>query len=494
VQLARISAELTEKLAGTFLLVGPEQCQTRPVWRELIRRVIALDPVIDESLGESSDLRPHSPALQAAMEGLFGVLTGWWTVSVHLELSSDDHARREAAMVLETIPPELRSIAARDEAADWTVNSIGWRRACAAAVRRLQSLPAETPSLQLLADQTAGAMIGIQRALDGLVLLVDPAHAIRGRRTVRLRIPDLLPALVNAVRTFVTIGAVELFWIVTAWPSGAEAVTFAAIVVIFFSPKSDQAYAASMSFIIGTSLTVVLAAILDFAVLPGLTTFAGFGLAIALVLVPVGMLMVRRPAPMLSVIVVVFVPLLAPANQMSYDTQQFYNAASAIVAGIGAAALSFRLLPALSPALRSRRLLALTLRDLRRLATGPIPRTMDDWQSRTYVRLSELPEQAEPLQRAQLLAALSTGAEIIRLRRITRRLDQDAELDAALDAVARGNSVVAIERLRRLDQILAAPLISGRGARIRLRARGSIVAMSEALANHAAYFDSRAAL
>jgi uncharacterized membrane protein YccC len=210
--------------------------------------------------------------------------------------------------------------------------------------------------------------------------------------------------------------------------------------------------------------------------------------------VPVGMLMVLRPAPMLSVIVVVFVPLLAPANQMSYDTQQFYNAAWAIVAGIGAAALAFRLLPALSPALRTRRLLALTLRDLRRLVAGPMPRTMDDWQSRAYVRLSELPERAEPLQRAQLLAALSTGAEIIRLRRLTRRLDQDVELDAALDAVARGNSVVAIERLRRLDRILAAPLISGPGARIRLRARGCIVAMSEALANHAAYFDSGAAL
>jgi hypothetical protein len=98
------------------------------------------------------------------------------------------------------------------------------------------------------------------------------------------------------------------------------------------------------------------------------------------------------------------------------------------------------------------------------------------------------------LQRARLLAALSTGAEIIRLRRLTRRLDQDVELDAALDAVARGNSVVAIERLRRVDQILAASSISGPGERIRLRARGCIVAMSEALANHAAYFDSGAAL
>ena len=69
-----------------------------------------------------------------------------------------------------------------------------------------------------------------------------------------------------------------------------------------------------------------------------------------------------------------FVPLLAPANQMSYDTMQFYNAALAIVAGSGAAALSFRLMPPLSPAFRTRRLLGLTLRDLRHLTMGPIPR------------------------------------------------------------------------------------------------------------------------
>jgi uncharacterized membrane protein YccC len=118
-----------------------------------------------------------------------------------------------------------------------------------------------------------------------------------------------------------------------------------------------------------------------------------------------------------------FVPLLAPANQMSYDTVQFYNSASAIVAGVGAAALSFRLMPPLSPAFRTRRLLALTLRDLGRLATGPIPRAPDDWEGRMYGRISALPDEAQPLQRSQLLAALSVGTEIIQLRRVARRLD-----------------------------------------------------------------------
>jgi uncharacterized membrane protein YccC len=183
-------------------------------------------------------------------------------------------------------------------------------------------------------------------------------------------------------------------------------------------------------------------------------------------------------------------PLLAPANQMSYDPQQFYNAAFAIVAGVGVAALAFRLFPPLSPALRTRRLLALTLRDLRRLTMGPIPRAANEWQGRVFSRLSALPEQAEPLQRAQLVAALSVGTEIIRLRRIAHRFDQDVELDGALDGVVKGDSSAAAERLARLDQRLAALPSTRPGARVRLRARSSILAMSEALAQHAAYFDS----
>jgi uncharacterized membrane protein YccC len=163
----------------------------------------------------------------------------------------------------------------------------------------------------------------------------------------------------------------------------------------------------------------------------------------------------------------------------------------AIVAGVGVAALVFRLLPPLSPALRSRRLLALSLRDLRRLTRGPVQRTAIEWQGRAYSRLSVLPEQAEPLQRAQLMAALWVGTEIIRLRRIAHRFDGDVELDAALRAVANGDSSAAAERLTRLDQRLAALPNTTPGARARLRARGSILAMSEALAQHAAYFDQR---
>ncbi len=491
---AALSAEIAGRFTGSLALAGPELPETQSMRREFTRRVIALDPVIDEAIGESSRLRYHSPVLQAAAHGLFAALAAWRTVAAHFTRLPPEAARRGADAVLRTLPQELRAAPVQGEPTGWIADPIGLRRMHEAAVRALIALPAGTPSLRLLADHTAEALAGMSRALNGLALLVDdPARSVPRRRNPRLRVPDWLPSLVNAGRAFVTIGAAELLWIVTQWPNGASAITFAAIGVILFSPRADQAYATVMSFMVGTGLTAAFAAIVKFAVLPGLTTFAGFSIAIGLVLVPAGALMAQPWQPaMFTAIAANFVPLLAPANQMSYDAQQFYNAALAIVAGVGAAAFSFRLLPPLSPALRTRRLLALTLRDLRRLATGRIARMPDDWEGRVYSRLSALPDAAEPLQRAQLVAALSVGIEIIRLRRIARRLGLGSDLDAALEAVALGNSALATARLARLDHTLMSLPGAGPGATAALRARGRILAMAEALTQHAAYFDAGA--
>jgi uncharacterized membrane protein YccC len=334
----------------------------------------------------------------------------------------------------------------------------------------------------------------LARALNGLALLVaDPDRPPPRGGRFRLHVPDWLPALVNAGRAFITIGAVELFWIVAAWPNGASVITFAAITVILFAPRADQAYTAAMSYMVGTVLAAAFAAIVKFALLPGLSTFAGLSIALGLYLVPAGALIAQPwQSATFTTMAFIFLALLAPANQMSYDPGQFYNTALAIVAGVGAGALSFRVLPPLAPALRTRRLLALTLQDLRRLATGALARTPDGWEGRIYGRLWALPDQALPLQRARLLAALSAGSEIIRLRRIAPRLGLSSDLDAALAALAHGNSAIATARLARLDHLLAARTGAEPEAELALRARTNILAMSEALTQHASYFDGEA--
>jgi uncharacterized membrane protein YccC len=266
------------------------------------------------------------------------------------------------------------------------------------------------------------------------------------------------------------------------------AMTFAAIIVTLFAPRADQAYTTAIGFMIGSIFTVAIAATLNFAVLPNVETFATFGLIIGFVLVPVGTCLALQWQPAIFTgIVTPFIPVLAPANPMTYDTQQFYNASLAIVAGVGAGALSFRLLPPLSPAFRTRRLLALTLHDLRLLATGRIRDTLTDWQSRMYGRFAVLPDQAQPLQRSQLMAAFSVGTAIIELRHTCRRFDLSGDLDAALEAAGRGNCAITTARLADLDRALTA-----RPRAAALRARGLVLAISQALTQHSAYFDAGA--
>jgi len=112
-----------------------------------------------------------------------------------------------------------------------------------------------------------------------------------------------------------------------------------------------------------------------------------------------------------------------------------------------------------------------------------------DWGGRMIGRLAAVPDQAEPLQRSRLLAALSVGTEIIHLRHMAPRLGAAEELADALTAFVQGKSATAIARLHQLDQRLA----SGPEAATVLRARSSILVMSEALSEHASYFDTGAA-
>jgi hypothetical protein len=146
-------------------------------------------------------------------------------------------------------------------------------------------------------------------------------------------------------------------------------------------------------------------------------------------------------------------------------------------------------LPPLSPAVRTRRLLALALLDLRRLAIARRPPTSADWENRMYGRLLALPEQADSSERAQLLAALSVGADIARLRHFAPRFAAAAQLDAALEAFARADCEIAIGLLRQIDRDLVSRCGTERPTAAILRMRGRILVVCEALSEHAAYFN-----
>jgi hypothetical protein len=114
-----------------------------------------------------------------------------------------------------------------------------------------------------------------------------------------------------------------------------------------------------------------------------------------------------------------------------------------------------------------------------------------DWEGLVHSRLSAMPEEA-PLQRAEMLAALSVGSEIIQLRRIVHRLGLSADLDPALAAGAQSNSASAIAHLAHLDAPFATRGGAGPLMQTVLRSRGSFSYYPEALTQHVSYFDGRA--
>jgi hypothetical protein len=430
------------------------------------------------------------------VDGLFSALAAWDVAANHLATLPHIEAQQAASTILESVPPALRSPPEQEAMPGWLAVLSMVHRICQTAAVRWTTVPGSTPSRQLLTDKTAEAFAGIGHASDGIALLIGgPAPPVpRGGRN-SLRVPDWLPPLVSAARTFAAIGAVGLFWIVTGWPGGSLAIAFAAIVALLLAPRSDETYGAAILFTVGAILDLILTAIVAFAVLPALRSddFIGFCLVIGACLVPIGALLrqARQPwqAGLFTAMTMGFMPILQPTNPETYDTLLFYNIALPIVAGMGAAALSFRLLPPLSPAYRARRLLALTLRDLRRLSTGHSP---NDWEGLVYGRLSAMPNEATPLQREQLLAALSVGSEIIRQRQIAPGLGLGPKLGSVLAALAEGHSARAIAQLFLLDDFLATDAAGGPSRQAVLRARGSILVLTETLTKHAAYFDAEA--
>jgi len=477
-QFADLVASIQTGLSRTLMLPADPPANLQTVRRELIGRLVALDPVADQTIGESSEIRYNSVVLARASQGLFDALVGWQVIAnIILRLPPDsaaeqvDALRRLSPWDVSVSAPEFRQVLR------WTVG-------------RLVSTPTSIPSLRLLLDQTAVTLLGIIQALAGLALLAGKTHRAGGRRDrLRTYIADWLPSLINGGRAFLTICAAEAFWIFTGWPSGTTCIIWAAIPVVLFGPRSDQAYTSAVGFCTGAAIATAVAATAKFAVLPMCGTFASLCLVLACYLVPVGALGSRgRQTAMFGVLPVSFIALVAPANVMVYDTATFYNGALALIAGTVIAALAFLLMPPLSPVTRTRRLLRVTLRELRTIAAGKGPCRSRDWRRRIYARLIALPDSAGLAERAQMTAAVTAGCELIRLRRMARILPVGPQLTLAFQAFAEGHCGAMTTALARVDRHLEALRYDGTHFKRAVRARASVLALTAILDQHAHYF------
>ena len=439
---SQFRAILSEVIAGiTTTLSTAGTPNMRSIRRALLGRVAALDPAIEQTIGESSEIRYRSPLLARAIDGLLSTLVAWQTIDSHLECSSPQEAREPLAVLQGCVGPALRALGQTSE----RVSYFSLNRMVLKSARRLMSTPAPTPSERLLLDQTARILTGLSCTLTGMMLLVeDPERPLSRGVPVRSHVADWLPAALNGARALLTIGTAMLLWIMTGWPNGATCIVWAAIPVVLFGPRSDSAYTTAVSYLIGATISALCASVVKFALLPMCDSFAALCVTLGCFLVPVGALGASsKRTTLFGAMPITFVALVAPANIMTYDTNSFYNAALALTSGAGIAALSFLLLPPLSPALRTRRLMESTLRDLRRIAAGDLPRNSREWRRKIYARLIALPDSAEPLRRAEISATAAMATELIRLQRATVGPQDSVQIERG-----RASIVVITELLR----------------------------------------------
>jgi uncharacterized membrane protein YccC len=457
--------------------------------RQMLSQVSGLSVIVEQAAGEISALPFRPRVLQYAIDGLFATISAWRVVATHRE-AHPATTEADAARVLACLPERLIRATER---LDGPVDPIVLRADCLTAARRLVVLPAETPSRRLLADSMARGLIGARQTLGGLALLRGAHRSFLRPRRVPAIVPDYLPSLLNGVRAFLTMAVAEWIWIATAWPDGGLMIVWAAALVILMAPLNETASAAVWSFLLGAVVSTVLAAVVAFAILPSRTGFFGLAAALGLVLIPIGTMSAQSwRQPLFAAAGSTFIPLVSPSNYQTYDPAVFYNNALALVFGVGLSLLALRLMPPLSPAYRARRLLALTLRDLRRLTCGPRPARARVWQRRTYTRIGALTDGMDLLQHVRMAAALVAGNTILRLRHLADRLHLEASMEPVLRELRRGNSRAAVTALAALDAALQTLPPGGKESHV-LRARAGVAELIDALRLHSAYFDANPA-
>jgi uncharacterized membrane protein YccC len=500
-QLALLISETLRGFGATLGAAGGLRPDSRPQRWDLLRRAAGLDALIDQAASESSAVRAGRGLLEAGLGGLFGAVSSWRVVATHLAALPPDEARNSARLIMARLPPFLRGDVKMTGTAALQVETC--RLACGEARRHLLRLAADGLSLRLLADATAEALGSLEASCNALLLIAAPSLARPVRRRPRAVIADPLPALVNGLRVFAAIAAASLLWIVTAWPSGPLAITFVAVTMLLQAPCDEDGLRASVGVGVGTVLAAVLAAIVNLALLPGREGFLSFTLVIGLVLVPLGAFSTLPGyLSVCGAASVTFMPLLSPANAASLEPLAFTDSTMAIVGGCLFGAAMLRLLPPVPPGERTRRLRDLTLRDLRRLAVRRRDFGRGAWQASIHARLLALPSGADGEDGVRIVAALSVGLQVIRLRRLSRRLlprlDREAlrlfDLDGVLRALVPGQGELFLEGLARLDTALqarqedAAASSASPGLRRGLvRMRAAIVIIRETVQRHGDY-------
>jgi uncharacterized membrane protein YccC len=240
-------------------------------------------------------------------------------------------------------------------------------------------------------------------------------------------------ALLSALAATVAMGFCVFFWIVTAWPEGANAVAIAAVSCTLFASLDDPT-AVLKPFAAMIALAIPIVLVYQFFILPAVTGFELLSLSLAFVLIPAGILMtIPRYAVIGLALALGFTVEMSLQTNYTADFAQIVNSSSAFVVGALAGLITTQVMRVIGVQTAARRLLHASYRDLAGLADGSAPMTRDEWASRMLDRVGLLlfrrPRfEAQPKHEfADALGDLRLGVNIIETRSMARQVSAERQ-------------------------------------------------------------------
>ncbi len=391
------------------------QAATRPI-EVLERRVLLLLPVLSAIGDRLAALRAAgggSPAVQALIDRLAAWIAG-----------RDAAPQEEAARLHAEIQ---RAEPAIDAASGWDAILL------TALLMRLRDLTDIVHDARALRDQVAAGNPNL-----------PPLALPRGIAPDATRFRDHGMALLSGFAAMLTIGVVCAFWIGAAWPNGSIAALQAAVGCSFFAAQDDPA-PAILQFLWLTLVSVAIAAVYLFVVLPVVTGFDMLTLVFAPTFLVLGAL-IGMPATNFTglIIAVNTASLLSISDVYNADFTAYANNALATVVGMAAAATFTRIVRSVGAEWSARRLMRANRREIARVASHQGTLDQSTLTALMLDRLCELvPRLAASVPHADRAAAaalvdLRTGLNVVHLRRDSAELPAEAHvaIDRTLDGIA----------------------------------------------------------
>ena len=279
--------------------------------------------------------------------------------------------------------------------------------------------------------------VWIRTHMDAGVSPPQPAPAFQPYR-------DPARALTGGAIAAVTIVLASLFWILSAWPNGPTAVTFAGIICAIMGARDNPA-AGAANFLRMTMVGACFAGLYLFLVLPALSSFPALAIALAPFYLSCGLFLTSsRTAPLVMPVIFGAGGLISISNQMTYDFAAFINSALGYIVGIAMGVAALALLRPFARDVTVARLSRGMLRDLARLAGSAASQPRSSFESRMFDRINALLAQLDPIQPSHRqaiqgsLATLRMGLNVLVLKRERPRMTP--EVGSAVDRALAGLS------------------------------------------------------